>query len=143
MIVVAMVILLAHQGETAGGLAAVRAEPNPERRYWKALEYAVTEIQDARKSYHDGKSDAFHAAIGQVGAAVQLCDETLRSTGKNPSRNPKHFKRAELKIREILRRMAALENEAAVEDRPFVAKVRTDVQELHDELLMDIMGRRR
>ncbi len=74
---------------------------------------------------------------------MELCDATLRATGKDPRKSPKHFKRAELKIRELLRRLESLRHEVGVEDRPPVEQVAKRMGELHEELVADIVGRKR
>jgi hypothetical protein len=122
---------------------SVRTEPNPEKRYWKALEFGSSQIVEARKLYSEGKPAEFTQALDLVTQAVQLCDETLRGTGKNPAKYPKHFKKAELKIREIMRRLTSFEEEVSIDDRPTVANAKKQVQKLHEELLFDIMGRRK
>jgi hypothetical protein len=124
-------------------LDAVRAEPRADKRYEKALDFASEQITEARKQYQDGKFEQFRNCVGDVIVAVKLCDQTLRGTGKNPSKSPKHFKRAEMRMREILRRLTGLEQDVSVEDRNVVTKAKSSVQEIHDNLLFDIMGRRK
>jgi len=124
-------------------LDAVRAEPRPDKRYEKALDFASEQITGARKQYQDGKFEQFRQCMRDVAEAVKLCDQALRGTGKNPSKSPKNFKRAEMRMREILRRLTGLEQDVSVEDRGVVAKAKSSVQEIHDNLLFDIMGRRK
>ncbi|MBI3207887.1 MAG: hypothetical protein HYZ37_03180 [Candidatus Solibacter usitatus] len=124
-------------------LASVRAEPNLEKRYWMALEFSALRVTSARKDYEEGRIKDFTSGLGLAAEAVALCDASLRSTGKNPSKSPRHFKRAELKMREILRRLRTLEDEVSIDERGIVAKIRMRIQEIHDELLLDIMGRRK
>jgi hypothetical protein len=133
---------LAEQPAPPADLEAVRAEPRADRRYWKALEYGSSRIDAARKSYQEGPIEGFQPALAQTLQSVQLCDDTLRGTGKNPSKSPKHFKRAELRIREMIRRLQGLEELVSVDDRAAVTKVRARIQSIHDELLLDIMGRK-
>lgn len=134
--------LKAQQPPPPTDLEAVRAEPHADKRYWKALEFGSAQIDAARKSYQEGPIENFQPALNNVLGAVQLSDDTLRGTGKNPSKSPKHFKRAELKIREMIRRLQGLEELVSVDDRMVVNKIRTKIQNIHDELLLDIMGRR-
>lgn len=127
----------------AQDLESVRAERDPEKRYRAALDVAWKAVDDARKHVQAGDQEPFTAALDRVLAGVRLCDETLRATGKDPSRNPKHFKRAELRIRDLLRRLRSLHEEAGFENREPVEQTRVKVQQIHDELLLDIMGRRK
>lgn len=131
------------KGPQRPDLASIRGNPMPESRYWAALEFAAARIDAARRQYQEGRIEEMQKSLGELQEAVQICDDTLRGTGRNPSKSPKHFKRAELKEREILRRLRTLEDEVGVEERSIVTKVRTKVSELHDELLYDIMGRRK
>lgn len=124
-------------------LDSIRKERDLTRRYQLALDYANEMINKARRHYGEGMRPAFVAAIEQVEEAVALCDATLRMTGKNPSKNPRHFKRAELKIRELLRRLGGLEQEVAFDDREVVGRAKAHIGKIHDELLLDIMGSRK
>lgn len=142
-------LLLLVAGIVIGGvpppadLNAVRAEHDPEKRYWLALEFGNEQITQARHAYSEGKPELVQAALQKVEESVQICDEALRGTGKDPSKKSKHFKKAELKIREILRRLKGLEEEVDVEQRDVVTATKQKVQALHDELLLDIVGRRK
>jgi hypothetical protein len=133
----------AQQPPPPADIEAVKAEPRPDRRYAKALEYGSAQIDVARKSYQEGPLEKFQPALDNVLLAVQLCNDTLRGTGKNPSKSPRDFKRAELKMREMIRRLQGVEELVAVDDRAAVTKVRARIQTIHDELLLDIMGRKK
>lgn len=130
-------------GQADDPLAAVRAEANPEKRYSLALEFGDKQIKRAREQYDNGRLEGFRTALQLVDKSVRLCDDSLRSTGKDPARSPKHFKRAEKKLREMLRKLSGLENAVSVNDRSDVEKVRMAVQELQEEMLIDIVGRRK
>jgi len=67
---------------------------------------------------------------------------SLNQTGKNPSRSPKHFKYAELKTRELLRKLDGFRDEMSVADRPAVDRVIGTVQKIHDALLEGVMGKK-
>lgn len=123
-------------------LDTIRGDADPQRRYRAALDYAAQQITASRKAYEDGKVREFEAALGEVVAGVKLCDETLRAPGRNRVRNATHFKKAELKTREILRRLDQLGRETGVDDRAPVEKAKTAVQAIQDRLLLDITGRR-
>jgi hypothetical protein len=130
-------------GPLRADLAAAKAEPNLEKRAAKALDNADAALGEARKAYDGSALEKFAQALGELRESVELCDASLRQTGKNASKSPKHFKRAELKMRDLLRRIEGLRQEVSVDDRPVVEKVKDRVQYLHEELLLDIMGRRR
>jgi hypothetical protein len=136
-------LFLAAAPALGGDLAAIKAEPSADKRYWSALTNADETISDARKHYEAGKLDEFRKSLEEAGESVELCDSTLRGTGKDPRKSPKHFKRAELKIRELLRRLESLRQEVGVDDRPPVEHVAKRMGDLHEELVADIVGRKR
>lgn len=139
----AAVILLAGSAQAAGGLDAIRDDPDPQRRYRAALDYSAEQITVARKAYEENRHQDFDGALKEVAAGARLCDETLRAPVNKRIRNASHYKRAELKLREVLRRLTQLEKEVSVDDRAHILKTRDAVQEIHDRLLLDITGRRR
>jgi hypothetical protein len=126
-----------------GDLDAIKAEPNLEKRSDRALDYADQEIDVARKAYAAGNLNGTREALKGVRASVELSYDSLQETGKNPRRNPKHFKRAEVRIREMLRRLHGLEDEFSVEDRPPIQEIEQRLQEIHDELLTGIMTKKK
>jgi hypothetical protein len=135
------VFLLA--GPLRADLAAVRAEPNLEKRAGKALEHAGRAMKEADKAYSAGRLKETEAALSELRDAVLLANESLKQTGKNPSRSPKHFKRAEIKTRELLRKLDDFEPKMSVDHRGVLQEVRTSVDEVHNELLLGIMGSKR
>ena len=60
-------------------------------------------------------------------------------TGKDPIKSPRHFKDAEKKTGDLLRRIEAFSRDMNFADRPMVDKVKEEVQEAHDRLLQSIM----
>jgi hypothetical protein len=136
-------LMLALTSCLALDLEAVKAEPNLERRSAKALEFADASITAARAAYNRGEIKTAVAALGDVAAGVDASQGALKATGKNPRRDPKHFKRAEMKIREMLRRLKNLETDFSVEDRPALIEVESKLQQIHDELIAAIMGKKK
>ena len=120
-------------------LAQVKAEPNLEKRSKLALDYAESTLKEARTGYNNGDSAKVTAQIGEVREAVELADQSLKETGKNPRKSPKYFKKAEIETRALLKRIEAFQDEMNVNDRPMLDPLRTKVQQVHDDLLMGIM----
>jgi hypothetical protein len=120
-------------------LAQVKAEPNLEKRSKLALDYAGQALKEARAAYGDGDSAKATALVAQVREAVELAENSLRETGKNPRRSPKYFKKAEIETRALLKRVEAFQDEMNVADRPTLDPLRAKVQQVHDDLLMGIM----
>jgi hypothetical protein len=138
-----LLLLLGAMWAQQADWAAINAERDPEKKYARALDFAAGQIDAARKRYEHGEMDAFRSSLGEIKDSVVLCDVTLRATGRNPSKSPKHFKRAELKIREMLKRLNSFAQEVSVDDREAVTAVVQSINKIHEELLLDIMGRRK
>lgn len=121
-------------------LAAVRAEPNLERRAGKALDNADRVLKAAQEAYRTGDSNETLAAFDELRESVALADDSLKQTGKNPSRSPKHFKRAEIRTRALLRRLNDFRPQMSPDDREPLEKAEAAIQKIHEELLEGIMG---
>ncbi len=125
----------------AADLNSVKNEPNLEHRSEMALDYANQSIDAARDAYNAGDVAKMQAALAQVSDAVDVSYEALSETGKNP-RNNKYFKRAELRTRELVRRLDGLAQTVNFEDREPVSKVRDHVADVRDNLLKGIMSKK-
>ncbi|HLH38735.1 MAG TPA: hypothetical protein VKX39_06275 [Bryobacteraceae bacterium] len=131
-----MVVLL------VADLSAIRSEPNLERRSDMALDYISGVLDQVRDLYNSGDITQWRDALNRIGEAVELSYESLSATQKNP-RNDKHFKRAELKTREFVRRLNALRDQVSFDDRAALDQVRAKVSQVHDELLEKIMSKKK
>ena len=124
-------------------LLAFAAGDDPRKRYQKEIDHASNQIDAARKAYQAGSTAGFQSALSEIAAATERCDQILRAPGKNNARNLGQFKKAEIRLREILRRLDQLANETAVDDRKPIQAAREVVQRIHDQLLVDITSRRK
>jgi hypothetical protein len=124
-------------------LDSARNEPNLERRSELALVNAGTAMDAARDTYKAGEIGKAQTALDEVGASVDLSYDALVEAGKDPRKHPKFFKSAELKTRELLRRLEDMTRAVNMEDRAMVVKVRDSVSEVHDKLLSGIMTKRK
>jgi hypothetical protein len=124
-------------------LASIKTEPNLEKRSDLALDNAGSALDQARAAYTNGDVAKTEAALSEVGESVDLAYHSLEETGKDARRNPRPFKRAELKTRELLRRLEGIRELVSFEDRSVVDKVRDRVAEVHDNLLKGIMSKKK
>jgi hypothetical protein len=120
-------------------LAQVRAEPNLEKRASSALDYAERTLKGARRVYSDGDLGKTEALLNEIGEAVALTETSLKETGKNPIKSPKHFKNAEIRTRGLIRGLDAFERDMNAADRPITASLKEKVQDAHDRILQQIM----
>ena len=121
-------------------LGAIKSDPNPEHRSELALDYANAALGSARTAYEDGDVAKMQESLDSAGEAVALVLESLDSSGKNP-RNNKFYKRAELRLRDMTRRLEGLRERVGFEDRAAVEKLHEQVTDVHDKLLKSIMGK--
>jgi hypothetical protein len=122
---------------------AVLAEHDLQKRSDLALQEADEQISAASKAYSpSGERKEFEKHLAAVGELAQLSLKSLRDSGKRARKQPKYFKRAELKLRSLLRRLDTLEKEVLVDDRPPVAKTKSVLTEVHEQVLQDIMSKR-
>jgi hypothetical protein len=123
-------------------LGSVKLEPNLERRSEMALDNANVELDAARHAFNAGDDEKMEAALDQVGESVDLSFQSLDEGVKNP-RNNRVFKRAELRTRELLRRLEGLSSLVGLEERTRVERVRDRVAAIHDKMLASIMAKKK
>ncbi len=124
-------------------LAAVRAEPNLEKRSQLALANAEAVYKTAREAYDNGNIDQTQAAINEILESVELAHTSLVQTGKDPRKSPKWFKKAELQTRDLVRKIESFQEQMSFSDRPMLDKVKARTQQIHDELLLGLMEGKR
>ncbi len=124
---------------TIADLGQVRAEPNLEKRSRAALELAERSLKESRQAYGAGEMDKMAALLEEVGQCVELAETSLIETRKDPSKNPKHFKHAEIKTFDLLRKIDSFSQDMNAADRPTLEKLKENVQGVHDRLLQGIM----
>jgi len=121
-------------------LASVKAEPNPEKRSEKALLYADGVVTRMRDAMEQGGPEALRAQLGELREAVNVSVDSLLNSGKNARKSPKHFKRAEAKLRELLRRLQTLRHDLGVDDRDLLDGVTAQVSRRIDALVEATLG---
>jgi hypothetical protein len=123
-------------------LTAAKAEPDLNRRSELALVNADVKIDEARQAYQAGNEEAEEAAILEVAESVTLCYQSLEKARGEP-RKSKYYKRAELKVSALMRRLSGFRDEVSFDFRPNVEAALKRLSDIHDELLSDIMSRKK
>ena len=123
-------------------LAAIKLEPNLEHRSDLALQNASAAMDAARDASAAGDTGKIKGALEELRDSVDLAYQSLTDSGKSARRNPKFFKKAELKTRELMRRLEGLAQSVDSDDRVFVESVRDRVSKIHDDLIQDIMQKK-
>lgn len=119
----------------AADLAAVKAEPNLEKRSEKALVYAGEVLTAMRGELDRNDVEKIKDQLKEFQSAVDLSVDSLAATGKNARKNPKFFKRAELRLRELQRRLETFRRDLSFDDRPVLDGVLSHVGKKIDELV--------
>jgi len=123
-------------------LAAVKAEPDLNRRSEMALANADEKLEAAHQAYMAGNDAAEAADIQEVGDSVALCYQSLEQTHGAP-RKSRYYKRAELKVSDLMRRLSGFRDEVNYDFRPKVDAVLKQISDIHDQLLSDIMSKKK
>lgn len=124
-------------------LDAVRNEPNLERRAELALDNANQAIDRAREHGQRSEFDKLHQAVLEVQASVELCYQSLEATGKDPRKNTRQFKKVEMRIHTLTRRVRGFAGEVSIEDRPVVEKVANRLDEINDDIVGGMFSKRK
>ena len=123
-------------------LNAIRKEVSLERRSELALANADAALDRARKAYLNGEDGLFHSSVLEVGESIDLCKQSLDNSGRNARKSPKYFKKAEIGIRRLSRRLDSLRIEVSVDDRPVLDPIVSRAHQLQEEILLAIMGKK-
>jgi hypothetical protein len=124
-------------------IASVKTEANLEHRSELALANANSALDEARSAYGSGDSNKTETALQEVDESVTLAYDSLSATGKDPRKSPRYFKKAEMSIRMLLRRLEGVAENFSVSDRAKIETVRDHVSEIHDNLIQGIMSRKK
>ena len=122
-----------------GSLTKALAERDLGKRSKLALDNAGVALKEARAAYLKGDSAALAAAAKEFEESVVLCWDSLESTGKNPRKSPKWFKRAEIETRNLLKKLRSLQDDLPFQERSVLDHARDRTQKIHDDLLMGLM----
>jgi hypothetical protein len=123
-------------------LGAVKSEPDLNKRSEMALDNANQALDEAKQASLSNNDKALGAALGEVDDSVAVCYESLEQTHSTP-RKSRYYKRAELKMSALLRRLSALRDAVDYESQSKVDSVIKKVSAVHDELLGEIMSKRK
>ena len=121
-------------------LASARNEPNVEKRSDLAIKNADLAVTAAREAAQKGDDVALHAALDEVRGSVDLAVESLGQSTTNP-RKSRFYKKAELAVGQILRRLDGLLQSAGAFEQDVIKPAREYISEQHDKLIGDIMGK--
>jgi len=121
---------------------SVMNEPNLERRSERALENADEAVGHAKKAYSAQDMAGYQKALKEVLDSIELCYKSLQESGKKARRSPKYFKKADMRLHDLSKRLDNLEKEVMIEDRGTVTSLKHRVDELNEQVVLDIMTKK-
>ena len=121
-------------GALKADLKRALAESNLEKRSGLALANAAAAYELARAAYERGDNAQVADAADEILDSVKLAYTSLTTTGKDPRKSPKWFKKAEIDTRNLLRKLESFQQGMSFSDRSLLDKVRAMVQHVHDDL---------
>jgi phage tail tape-measure protein len=123
-------------------ITTVKSEPDLEKRSELALANADRAIDEARQAYTSGDDKMEQAALNEVEQSVAISYEALGHTNKAP-RKSKYYKNAELKVRALIRRLTSFREQAGFETRQSIDAVISKLSDVHDQLVNDVMSKKK
>lgn len=117
----------------------VEAETDLEKQSQLALDYARSQVDEAVKDYLDGRPEDARATLERIVRASEVAQDSLEETGKHPRKKPKHFKKAEIATRKLVRDLESAQEKLAFDERPDLDPVIERIEEINRQLLMGIM----
>lgn len=123
-------------------ITAVKSEPDLEKRSELALANADRAIDEAKQAYTSGDDKMEQSALNEVQQSVEVSYSALEHTNKAP-RKSKYYKNAELKVRALIRRLNSFREEAGFETRQSIDAVIRKLSDVHDQLINDVMSKKR
>jgi len=123
-------------------IAALRSEPDLEKRSELALTNADQRVDAARQAYNAGDLKAEQTALEEIGESVAMCYDALEHARTAPAKS-KYYKRAELRVHALIRRLNGFRDEVGADERHPVDAVIKQLSDVHDQLLSDIMSKKK
>jgi hypothetical protein len=123
-------------------IAAVKSEPDLERRSELALANADKDMDAAKQAYSGGDDQGEQQALAELRDLVDVSYDALEHSKQAP-RKSKYYKNAELKLTALLRRLNSFRDQVSFESREAVDAVIKRVSDVHDELLAAIMSKKK
>jgi hypothetical protein len=115
-------------------ISEIKAEHDPAKRSEKALSFADMEFDSAREDYNKGLIHKGDADLEEMMTALEECLASL-----DTARKAKYYKKAEMNVALLQRRMQALLEDIALQERGWAEYTQRTLDQLHDKLLDGVM----
>ena len=115
-------------------LAELNSEHDPGKRAEMALSFADELFDSARTDYQKGDVHDGDAMLDKMTAALKACVDSVAVANK-----PKFYKKAEMKVATLQRRLSGLMDDISVTERGWAEQTSRRVEEIHSKLLDGVM----
>ncbi len=115
-------------------LDALKSEHDPGKRLEMALTYADSSFDSARDFYAKGQVHKGDAELEDMTSALDQCVTSLQEAHK-----AKFYKKAELRVAYLQRRMQGLLDDIEMQQRGWAEYTNRKLDEIHDKLLDGVM----
>jgi hypothetical protein len=115
-------------------LAELQLQHDPGKRSDMALNFATESFDTARDLYAKGEIQKGDAALENMTSALNSCVDSLAVMNK-----ARLYKKAELKVAYLQRRMTSLKEEVDVQQRGWAEFTARKLEEIHDKVLAGVM----
>ena len=115
-------------------LAELKLEHDPGRRAEMALSFADESFDSAKTNYQKGDVHLGDVALDNMTSALNFCVESVAAANKT-----KFYKKAELKVAMLQRRLSGLMEDLSVTERGWAEQTSRRVEEIHAKLLDGVM----
>ncbi len=115
-------------------LATINQEHDPGKRSELALSLADESFDDARGFYDKGATEKGDASLEKMTTALDVCVQSLAVSNK-----ARLYKRAELKVAFLQRRMSGLLDALTLSERGWAEQTKRKLEDIHDKILNGVM----
>ncbi len=115
-------------------VSTINQERDPSKRSELALSMADESFDQAREAYNKGATERGDAALENMTSALNVCIQSLAVSNK-----ARLYKRAEMKVAYLQRRMSGLVDDLSVSERGWAEQTKRRLEEIHDKLIDGVM----
>lgn len=115
-------------------LGEINQEHDPAKRSELALSLADESFDHARDFYQKGAVEKGDAALENMTSALDACVQSLAISNK-----ARFYKKAELKVAYLQRRMDGLVADLSIQERGWAEQTKRKLEAIHDKILDGVM----
>jgi hypothetical protein len=130
----ALLLTISYSLSAQSFLTELQSQHDPGKRSDMALNFATESFDMARDYYVKGEIQKGDAALENMTSALNSCVDSLAVMNK-----ARLYKKAELKVAYLQRRMASLQEEVNIQQRGWAEFTARKLEEIHDKVLAGVM----